>query len=171
MPFFKAQWGMGWSVTDGPREYLYSIVAPFDEQVWAGRPNVAKSGYANAEQIRNWCVHEFGHSFVNPLTAREPHASAIARHKHLFRPIANQGQYSDWATVFNEYVVRAGEIQMAEGAGRPAEAERLRVQYRDWTYLPYFTRQLTYYQAHRKRYPTFETFLPTLIAGLASLEP
>lgn len=168
MPFFKSQWGMGWQVGEAEKQRLFNIIAPFDAQYWASKHTVKTAGYQNPEALRTWCVHEFGHSFVNPLTAQKPYAQAIDAHKGLFKPIANNLQYSDWATAFNEYVVRAGEVQVAGLMGQHTQKKRLLAQYRDWIYLPHFNRQLAYYRANRKQYPTFKSFLPKLIDSLSA---
>ena len=169
-PFFKSEWGMAWQV-GGPRgTQATQIAAPFGEQVWR-RGRLRTAGFDNAEAVRNLSVHEFGHTFVNPLTAQPPFAAAIAAQHALFRPIPGQAQYSDWATSFNEHLVRAGEVRLALALGQPAVSQRLRTAYAAWMYLPFFEQQLQRYEANRQQYPTLASFLPELIRALAALKP
>ncbi|GAB3232260.1 hypothetical protein GCM10027346_19370 [Hymenobacter seoulensis] len=169
-PFFKAQWGMAWQVPTAAGPVSYQIAAPFQEQVLQ-RGRTRAAGFDNAEAVRNLSVHEFGHTFINPLTAQPDLARAIEAHKALFRPIPGMGQYSDWETSFNEHLVRAGEVRLALALGRPEVSTHLRTEYRDWMYLPFFEQQLQLYEANRTRYPTLASFLPELISALPRLTP
>jgi hypothetical protein len=167
-PFFKADWGMAWQVDGALGPTAVQIAAPFGEQTLA-RGRVVRAGFDNADAVRNLSVHEFGHTFVNPLTARPALAAGIAAHRPLFRPISGQAQYRDWETSFNEHLVRAGEVRLAVALGRADVAQQLRTAYADWMYLPFFEAQLQRYEADRRRYPTLEAFLPNLIAALPTL--
>ncbi|GAB3013325.1 hypothetical protein GCM10027185_05040 [Spirosoma pulveris] len=144
------------------------IAAPLKEQLLQNGL-VIDTGFDDPDAIRNLSVHEFGHTFVNPLTALPTFASSIAAYKHLFRPISGQAQYSDWETSFNEHLVRAGEIRIAQKLKRPDVMEKLRTAYANWMYLPFFTAQLQRYESNRKKYPTLAVFLPDLIAALSSI--
>jgi hypothetical protein len=167
-PFFKANWGMAWEVTTSNGRVANQIAAPLGEQtVTANR--VTDAGFDNPEQIRNLSVHEFGHTFVNPLTALPGIAPSLAAHKNLFRSIPGQGQYSDWETSFNEHLVRAGEVRIALALGLPKVAQQLRTDNANWMYLPFFEKQLARFEANRKRYPTLASFLPDLIAELQTI--
>ena len=170
MPFFITQWGMGWQVGDGPEASIYNISAPYRDQQVQGQ-QVIDPGFDDAEAVRTLCVHEFGHSFVNPYTMQPALTARINQYSGLFRPIPNQAQYNDWLTVFNELTVRAGEIRIALKMGRPRESKRLRNAYKDWPYLDHFIRQLAYYERKRARYPAFTDFLSDLAGSLKKLVP
>ena len=169
MPSFKSNWGMGWQVEYNGKTDVYNIAAPLQEQTISKDKKVLTAGYNNPEEIRNLSVHEFGHSFINPLTNQPHFAKQIDKYKHLYKPIHNQGQYSDWLTVFNEHLVRAGEIQVALQLGQEKESRRLQEQYKDWMYLPHFIKQLKNYERNRAKYKSFENYLPILISSLAEL--
>ncbi|HEX8326346.1 MAG TPA: DUF4932 domain-containing protein [Hymenobacter sp.] len=167
-PFFKSQWGMAWQVA-GPKGFTaVQITAPAGEQTLA-RGRVANAGFDDAEWVRNLSVHEFGHTFVNPLTALPAFAPGIAAQQALYRPIPDQAQYRDWGTSFNEHLVRAGEVRIALALGRPEVSSKLRADYAAWMYLPFFEAQLQRYEANRQRYPTLESFLPEIIGALPTL--
>ena len=168
MPFFVTQWGMGWQTGEGQQARLFNISAPYrDPQVQGQR--VVDPGFNDREAVRTLCVHEFGHSFVNPYTMQPLLTEQINQYKDLFKPVPNQAQYTDWLTEFNELTVRAGEIRIALKMGLPRESQRLRALYKDWPYLDHFSAQLAYYERHRVKYPAFTDFLPALIQSLAKL--
>ncbi|QHT71561.1 DUF4932 domain-containing protein [Rhodocytophaga rosea] len=170
MPSFKSGWGMAWELDDKGKKDAFNIVAPLQEQVLGKDKQVLEAGFNNSHEIRNLSVHEFGHSFVNQLTMRSPFAAQINGYKHLFKPVPNQGQYSDWETIFNEHVVRAAEVRIALELGQAKESKRLQEAYKDWIYLTHFIEQLTYYEHNRRTYKCFEEYLPTLINSLKKLK-
>ncbi|MES2731219.1 MAG: DUF4932 domain-containing protein [Bacteroidota bacterium] len=170
MPFFKSNWGNSWQIEHKGKFQVYNIVSPLQAQVLGSNQRVLEAGYNNAAEIRNLSVHEFGHSFVNPFTMRAPYEEQINQYKHLFKPIPKNGQYSDWLTIFNEHMVRAGEIRIALQLGQEKESKRLQEAYKDWMYMPHFLEQLKQYEKNRKKYKRFEDYLPVLIASLAHLK-
>ena len=170
MPSFKSGWGLSWQVEDRGQTIIFNIAAPLQEQILSSTKKVVEAGFDNADEIRNLSVHEFGHSFVNPLTMQASYAAQINRYKHLFKPVPNQGQYSDWLTLFNEHLVRAGEIHIALLMGQVKESKRLQESYKDWMYLPHFIEQLKLYEANRSTYKKLEDYLPVLIASLVKLK-
>ncbi|MBA9079630.1 MULTISPECIES: DUF4932 domain-containing protein [Rufibacter] len=169
MPFFKSGWGLSWQVEDHGKTHLYNIAAPMQEQVLDRNKRTLAAGYDNPTEIRNLSVHEFGHSFVNPLTTQPPLEAQINQYAHLFKPIPHQPQYTDWLTSFNEHLVRAGEIRIALQMGTAQGAQALQTSYRDWMYLPHFLQQLSRYERNRIQYPTLASFLPDLVASLSAL--
>jgi hypothetical protein len=169
MPSFKSGWGMGWQLENKGKTDVFNIAAPLQEQILNKDKRVLTAGYNNPEEIRNLSVHEFGHSFINPLTTQAHVAKQLDNYKHLFKPIPNQGQYSDWLNVFNEHLVRAGEIRIALQLGQEEESKRLQEQYKDWMYLPHFIAQLKTYERNRVKYRSLENYLPIIIASLAEL--
>nr|WP_293841731.1 DUF4932 domain-containing protein [uncultured Arsenicibacter sp.] len=167
-PFFKAEWGMAWQVLSRRGPIANQIASPMGEQLITGN-RITDTGYNNAAAIRNLSVHEFGHTFVNTLTVLPVFATALAVHKSLFKPIAGQAQYTDWETSFNEHLVRAGEVRIALALGLPRVAAQLREQNEAWMYLSFFEKQLSVYEANRKRYPTLKSYMGQLIDSLSAL--
>ncbi|WP_461126409.1 DUF4932 domain-containing protein [Spirosoma aerophilum] len=168
MPFFITQWGMGWQTGEEQQARLFNISAPYGDQHVLGQ-RVVDPGFNDREAVRTLCVHEFGHSFVNPYTMQPEWTERINQYKDLFKPVPNQAQYTDWLTLFNELTVRAGEIRIALKMGLPRESQRLRGLYKDWPYLDHFSAQLASYEKNRARYPAFTDFLPDLIGSLEKL--
>ncbi|MET0464511.1 MAG: DUF4932 domain-containing protein [Chitinophagaceae bacterium] len=98
-------------------------------------------GYHNPQHLLELSVHEFGHSFVNPVTAALPDSLLLSSRAH-FEPIReamdNQG-YPTWKSCVTEHFVRAGEVIIAKRMGRTAAADELLksyIQKRKFIYLP-----------------------------------
>lgn len=67
----------------------------------------------NEEIFLNTLIHEFSHSFVNPLTSE--HMDIVEATKSLHKPIRKQMSrqaYTNWETVINEHIVRANTALM-----------------------------------------------------------
>jgi hypothetical protein len=169
MPFFKSKWGMGWEISTNGKKNIFNITSPFDKQA-TFQNKVIQVGFDNGNEIKNLSIHEFGHSFTNTLTSTEPYQSEIKKFDTLFRPIKNFQQYSDWLTLFNEHIVRAGEIIVMQQSGNTAFAEKTKASYSDWIYLNHFLTELTIYTNNRDKYQSFKDFLPTLINSLSVLK-
>ncbi|WP_266364362.1 DUF4932 domain-containing protein [Tellurirhabdus rosea] len=169
-PYFKSDWGMGWEVSGPAGTDVYNITAPFVKANVSATGQVETTGFDDRAGVRRLSVHEFGHTFVNPLAYQPSVRKQIEAYNSLYEPIKGDEQYSDWHTQFCEYVVRAGEIRIALKTGNPADAEAVRKQNARWKYLPHFVRQLERYETNRRQYPTFEAFLPSLIASLKDLQ-
>ena len=102
--------------------------------------NSLKLGYANSSQLRNISVHEFGHSFVNPVVDQIKD-TIINEKDFLFEPIkekmSNQA-YSSWKISLYEHFVRAGEIFIAKQLNDQKTANALSEDYtknRSFIYL------------------------------------
>jgi hypothetical protein len=169
MPFFKSEWGMGWETsTSDNKKDIYNITAPFNKQVVFDN-QIKQVGFDNTDKISNLCIHEFGHSFVNTLTATEPYLTDIKKYDELYKQIESAKQYSDWQTLFNEYIVRAGEVIVMRQLGNNRFADKTKENYKDWIYLDFFIDQMTGYTKDRTTYKTFIDFLPILIQNLETL--
>lgn len=169
-PFFQTGWGMGWEVTTSDGTDIFNISSPLSKAVIAKNGRVSSPGFDNQEGVRRLAVHEFGHSFVNPLANQPNYKADIERFNALYTPIKGDEQYHDWHTQFCEYVVRAGEIRLALRMHHTADAKAVLVQNANWPYLSHFVHQLERYEQNRKTYPTFAAFFPTLIASLSELK-
>ena len=169
-PFYKTDWGMGWETTSPEGMNIYNISAPLSKATIGENQRIVSPGFNNPTEIRRLSVHEFGHSFVNPLANQATYKSQIEQFNNLDQPIEGQGQYRDWHTQFCEYIVRAGEIRIALAMNDSAAAKATEVRDTNWHYLSHFTNQLARYEQNRTKYPTFEAFFPVLIASLSELK-
>jgi hypothetical protein len=111
-------------------------------------------------------VHEFCHSYVNPLTAK--YKTEVDKYAKLFNPIAGRMKaqaYPVWETCVNEHVVRAlttrySYLKVGEEAGdKSLQYEKQR----SFFYVPTLCESLKYYENSRDKYKTFAQFYPELI--------
>ena len=87
-------------------------------------------GFGNCQRLKELSIHEFGHSFVNPITDTLPQ-QLITGTEHLFDSLKEkmslQG-YNAWKVCLYEHV-RAGEVVVAELLGDTTASTRLRSEY------------------------------------------
>lgn len=116
--------------------------------------------------FRSFLWHEFGHSFVNPITAR--FREQVNRYQPLYDSISSkmkQQAYPDWETCVNEHIIRAVTTRLAyrkygKLRGRLALLIEKR---RGFQYVEALCRQLKQYEVERHKYPTLIDFYPQLI--------
>ncbi|MRX41008.1 DUF4932 domain-containing protein [Flavobacterium sp. LC2016-23] len=118
-------------------------------------------GFKNNVALRTLCVHEFGHSFINPVIDQidDKHIKATEK---LFEPIKEkmfaQG-YNEWKICLYEHFVRAGEIVIAKLLGDDNKAQEImndNVTNRSFIYLPQIAEKLEYWYYNEfftKTYP------------------
>lgn len=113
-------------------------------------------------------IHEFNHSFVNYLTAKNE-ASLYIAGKILYQSDSAKMQsqaYGDWKIMLNESLVRASVIRyLMSHNTNPAVADReMKLQLsKGFVWIRQLTELLGIYEKNRKRYPTLESFMPQLI--------
>ncbi|XMB87127.1 DUF4932 domain-containing protein [Mycoplasmatota bacterium WC44] len=111
-------------------------------------------------------LHEFGHSFVNPLT--EINGRSIVKYTNLFSEIKEEMSkmaYGNWTTTVNEHIVRAivcrmnlemyGEEQYNINVDREVN--------KGFIYIEHILKKLEYYENNRDEYKNLEEFFPELI--------
>lgn len=112
-------------------------------------------GFANEQHIRELSVHEFGHSFTNPVLNKMP-KELFSKTASLYDTVKiameNQG-YNNWMSCMYEHFVRAGEVVIAKNLGYFENAERLKNSYindRKFIYLPIIIKELELYNKNKK---------------------
>ncbi len=171
-PILFPQIGFGIKI-DGEQEDIYYIAGSFPQDKNGSHYTY---GFDSASDVWEMSVHEFGHSFINPLCARTVNKKRIDTLRHLFDPIEskmkNQG-YSDWWICFTEHIVRMGEIRIAMALKDSIRADKLRDTYiheMNFVYLPYLENKMKYYENNRDKYQTIEEYFPELIDGLSEVD-
>jgi hypothetical protein len=113
-------------------------------------------------------VHEFGHSFANPVIDRH-YPELRAAGEALFGPVAatmRSQAYADGRTLLFESLVRACEVRYALRYNGTAAGSGLMVYQKRRGFL--WTKELSdvlgEYEAHRDKFPTLESFAPRLVA-------
>ncbi|MFC2121056.1 DUF4932 domain-containing protein, partial [Bacteroidota bacterium] len=115
--------------------------------------------------------HEFGHSFVNPLT--EKNTKQVNKVESLFEPIQDKMSemaYGDWKTTVNEHIIRAYTARL--GSLKYGEEEEIQSLGRDYgrgfVYVKKINDKLKEYENNREKYKSFEDFYPVLIKSFQS---
>lgn len=111
-------------------------------------------------------VHEFCHSYVNPLTAK--YKTEIEKYTKLYDPIADRMRsqaYPAWEICVNEHIVRAlttrySYLKVSKEAG---DASLKYQRQRGFFYVPALCESLKYCENNRDKYKTLAEFYPELI--------
>jgi hypothetical protein len=148
--------GFGLKYTSEGKTNVLNVFGAFDFQSFS-QPEKLDMGFANAQRLRELSIHEFGHSFVNPIVDELP-SELITSTEKLFEPIkdsmSEQG-YNSWKVCLYEHFVRAGEIVIAKQMGDYESAERIRSDYiykRNFRYLQVFISKFEEYTKDIKSY-------------------
>ena len=120
-------------------------------------------------------IHEFNHSFVNPLLDNAANVSLMQKWGmkllQFSQPEMVNQAYVDWETVINESVVRAAVIiylidhnLVNKNTGNFIFNETWRCGFR---WLPELVTSLRYYSSHREQYKTLGDYYPEIARCLA----
>jgi hypothetical protein len=143
--------GMGFGVMHqtGEKMQIYNIFGAFDRQHFLDEAQL-DMGFGNEKRNRELSIHEFGHSFVNPVIDQLP-KELLAKTEYLYAPLqeamTKQG-YPTWKHCLDEHFVRAGEVLIASRLGHTTEAYALQKHYtedRKFIYLPVILKELEVY--------------------------
>ena len=126
-------------------------------------------GFDNKDFILRNSYHEFGHSFVNPIIAKEKFQNLLKNYEYLFnsnlKEAMKKQNYHTWSDCIAEHLVRLGEIRLAERSGNNKWAEELRKYHYEqlhFVFLPELEQQIKIYE-NDTSYPSFESYLPELL--------
>lgn len=118
-------------------------------------------------------VHEFSHSYINPLVTAsaerfEPSAKRIF--KQVEDAMTDQGN-GEWQIMMFESLVRAATIRymLAHEGKKAAQSEIKEQQAKGYLFMPEIVNLMGEYEINRKKYPTLESFMPRIIALFDSL--
>lgn len=114
-----------------------------------------------------WLVHEFNHSFCNPLVNRfmEELKPAAGKLYPFVAEAMSKQAYSSAEIMLYEYLVRACEIRYMQSHGFAEEADhRLRTN-RDLGFLliDAWVMELGRYEKERDQFPALESFMPEIV--------
>lgn len=158
-PLFHEGGFGGWIQRPDGRFDVYAILGPTD--TFEGIPIFWPSAW-----LKYIVWHEFGHSFVNPITER--FRQEIAKYSSLYDPIAEvmkKQAYGDWESCVNEHIIRAIEIRRIYREMGKAAADIMLQEEKSqgFIYIEALSERLKDYETQRDRYPTFLDFYPELI--------
>ena len=150
---------------DGTREY-YSILG-------AGRPDRSGAPQYRRDRVLPLIVHEFCHSFVNPLVKRHLELLRGSGEKifpHLEARMRRWG-YNRWHVMIQEYLVRACVLRfLAAQEGSGAYEEMVRYDERaGFPGIRGLAECLKGYEGGREEYPDMESYLPRIARYFTAL--
>jgi len=132
--------------------------------------------FDNYAEIRDLTVHEFGHSFVNPLIEIPDNIGILNQYSDLFRPIEksmSEQAYRSWRTCVTEHIVRLGEIRIALAMNDSLTATKIRtenIKQNNFIYLPFLEKKIAEYENNRDKYPSFSDFFPELLSAFSEID-
>ncbi|HEV2206281.1 MAG TPA: DUF4932 domain-containing protein [Candidatus Acidoferrales bacterium] len=150
-------------------EELYAIMGCWTQDD-SGNPKYNTSEYLPT------LIHEFNHSFVNPvLDAREADFASPAEkvYSHVAAQMKEM-EYGDTKDMVNESLVRAAVILYFEAHGETAARIRHRIvreQANGFVWMDKLCALLRNYETNRNHYPTFSSFVPEIDRFYHSLAP
>ena len=135
-------------------------------------PQTGKA-FGNGAELSSTLIHEFNHSFVNPMLDDETNSMLmmpIGQRLHKLSALGMERQaYTNWQTVVNESIVRAAVIvyMMEQGYSKKQIQDEMVSQVcRDFRWMPELVTALRYYTAHRDQYKTLNDYYPEIVRCL-----
>lgn len=116
--------------------------------------------------------HEYGHPFVNPVTAAD--RPLVNENEHLYEAIGKVNYaYGRWRYAINEQIIRTVTTYLAyKNYGKEAGDRMLRKEHAAGFY---YTRGLIplieFYEANRDRYPTFRSYFKDFMQKFSVIDP
>ena len=142
----------------GPRDVYAIIGYALDDK---GEPYYV----SEPEMYLNTLVHEFNHSFVNPLADNPSFAPKMRLAGDAMlsysRKVMRKNAYSTWQNLVNESIVRAAVIiylmdnEVPQDKIRQSVIDEMSVGFY-WT--PVLVKSLQYYAQHRDKYPSIDLY-------------
>ena len=136
-------------------------------------PQTGKA-FENGVSMASTLIHEFNHSFVNPLLNEAANAALMEATGRRLQRLSMLGMerqhYLNWQTVVNESIVRAAVILYMLDQGFEAKSvdnEMADQVCRDFNWMPELVTTLRRYAAHRDQYPTLKAFYPEIASCLS----
>ena len=121
----------------------------------------------NVEAFIPFLVHEFNHSYCNPLIDKhiDELKPAADRLFQLVEKKMTEQAYSLSTIMLYEYLVRACEIQYLQQHDKQAEAKQRIELYKNlgFVWLEELVDAINRYEKERETYPTLESFMPQIV--------
>ncbi|MGA2005175.1 MAG: DUF4932 domain-containing protein [Terriglobales bacterium] len=149
------------------QEELYAIIGSWSEDD-SGDPTYDK-GYLGM------IIHEFNHSFINPLVDERKDKFASA--EEVYKDVADKMQanaYGSSEVMIQESLVRAAVILYFESHGHDSRETGGRIyaeQANGFLWMDDLCGLLRQYAAQRSKYPTFSSFMPAVVQFYRELSP
>ncbi len=156
--------------------YGPQVITPEGKEVYniCGTPFVdfGKPYYGYRENVLFIMLHEFSHSFVNPVT--DEFLNEINKYSELFEPIRTEMErqsYGNWIVCVNEHLVRTNVARFYRSfEGESNKEAILRSEYNSgFIYIYEFDKLMAEYESNRETYITYKSFYPRFVELLKQL--
>lgn len=168
-PSLTLSFSQGFGV--GGENMVGNIFACFSKPEKINNPKALELGFNNETSIRTICIHEFGHSFINPVVDKVD-ANIIDGKSALFTPIkakmSEQG-YTEWKICLYEHFVRANEVIITRLLKDNQKADAiLKDNYgnRSFIYLPQIIEQLEFWYYNEYFEKSYDEKVKEIITNL-----
>ncbi|WP_298141125.1 DUF4932 domain-containing protein, partial [Flavobacterium sp.] len=163
--------GFGQAFGVGRENMIGNIFACFNKPEKIDNPKDLELGFNNETSLRTICIHEFGHSFINPaIDTINP--TILEEKKALFEPIKNkmseQG-YTEWKICLYEHFVRANEVMVTRLLNENQKADEIlndNYKNRSFIYLPQIIEKLEFWYYNEYFDKTYEEKIREIIQEL-----
>ncbi|NOX87947.1 MAG: DUF4932 domain-containing protein [Calditrichaeota bacterium] len=153
-----------------------SIKKSVKDSIEKGKRKFAPDDFTfnDPQRIRELTVHEFGHSFVNPVA--EKYRNEINKYAYLYESVREKmtkAGYREWYNCLVEHIVRAGEVRITLAMGYEKNSENLRRDYiknYGFVYLEDVIAGMKIYEQNRKRFKTFDDYFSELLTVFAEID-
>lgn len=164
--FGKHSYGPQIELTKGNKE-VYCIMGPSQDH--DGIPTFSSTGFFHQLQ---W--HEFGHSFVNPLS--DEHTTLLNKYSNLYSPLEEKMTriaYGNWSTVVDESIIRAVTTRLAYRLDGSDAGDKELYAHKSggFVFTSALVKKLEEYEQNRTTYPTFASFYPELMKTFDEFSP
>lgn len=168
-PSLTIPFGQGFAV--GNDGMIGNVFASFNKPNEINNLSNLNLGFDNAISLRTICIHEFGHSFVNPAVDKADEI-VLQTKSYLFEPIKNkmseQG-YNQWKICLYEHFTRANEVIIAKLIGDGSKANEIlkdNIESKYFIYLPQIIEKLEFWYYNEYFLKTYEQKVSEIIAEL-----
>lgn len=125
--------------------------------------------YGGTEELAKTLIHEFNHSFVNPLLDNAANAALMEQAGRKLYKLSEismkQQSYGDWQTLINESIVRAAVVLYMLDYNFPYKQvvnEMSNQLCLDFNWMPELVTCLRHYASHRDAYKTLGDYYPEI---------
>ena len=153
----------------GSEDTIGNVFAAFRKPKEINNLSSLNLGFDNINSLRTICIHEFGHSFINPAIDKVD-SQILQKTAYLFEPIRDNMSptYNDWKICLYEHFVRANEVMVTRLVGDNSKADEILKDNVDkkFIYLPQIVEKLEFWYNNEYLTKTYEQKVSEIISEL-----
>ncbi len=167
-PSFVGNYGISCNIPDARKEVFAIIGSGIIDE--SGMP------FYKQEEYLPTIIHEFNHSFVNPLLANHRdyfEEYGIKIYKAVEYEMSRQQAYGNWEIMLNEALVRASVIKYFTDHGASESGIQMMQNIESsngFLWIKGLVAELKKYDNQRDNYPTLENYIPNLSNAYKTFE-